>query len=1263
MASSESEGSWTDTVGAGLPPARTSPAGTPGAAPATRRILPRLGRVLLAVVFAVGLCLGTSGVGAVRAAAVLPGPTDGGRAIITESTTEEVAAGITQSHYERVDPEGRNRIDVLEVDLSRNTPSYLDTGKVAGVGTVSSMAEAEDADFAVNGDFFDINNSGAPLGNGVADGQARTSANAEYAPKSVMIDNDRLGKIADLILDGTISFGGEESELLGLNVQKMADGLAVYDERWGTFPLGRSLDGADGYAVALDADGAVTRTDVDLGGEVTIGAGERVVLARGSAAVDALRTLAVGDRVDIEVGASAEDLQMAVGGHYQVADGGQPIEEGEDPLITTMHPRTAVGFSADGATMYLVAVEGRTDASRGMTLPELGRLMIELGAENALNLDGGGSTTMVGRDPGDAAPSVINDPSDGQEREVSNGLGITSDASDGELAGIDLELPAGDGTDAVFPGLRRTITAQPHDAGGRPVDAPIDGWDSSDSDVLTVADGTVTGVSSGTATVRARSGDVEGTAAMRVVGDLVRIEASTQTVQLPKQGDVVELTLVGYDAEGFAAPIDPADITIEGADGIVEVGPGKEQPLAVKALVDEGTGRLKLTVQGHSAKVAFAVGQDTEMVTTFEEGAAAYDTDGARSTVSAEDAPGREDDSGVALSMDFSQDTATRTANLRPKDPMGSFELPGQPLTLSAWVKGDGEHQPMIYAQVNNGSEDMGTIYGERIEKSSEWQQVTFEVPAGHATPQAWYNIGFYETDAALTYKTTVVFDDIEVTYSPPVEAPAPPRWRDHAVADGCSTADRPQRIAVMSDAQFVGREPDSPLVEGARRTLREIAAEDPEAVYIVGDLVDEGRDEDFELARRILDEELGDIPWTYVPGNHEVMGEPIANFREHFGASHTHEDLDGTRIITLDSSSGRIGDDFEQVKMLRQQLDDAANDPAISGVLVMFHHPTEDFLPTKASQLSDRHEAAMLEQWFAEFRAHGKHIGVINGHVGAFHTRQTEGVIHHTNGNSGKNPHSTPDWGGWLGWTMLGVDPSVSGDAPATEWLQVQTRPHIEEDSLAITAPDAVAVGDTTEMSAAFTQDGTEMPVSWPMSRCWSGDGVHVGDAADAPDGTKAVIDPDTQAITFLPQESGEVTVELTVNGHSATHTFTVTGSTPTPSVTPSPDPTNEPSPTPSLSPTPSVSPAPSKTPAPSEEPAPTRAPEPTDSPEPGHPAPEDTPEPGEDPHRPGDPAPSPDPDGDPGLPPTGAASGAAGAGVAALFSMTLGWWCIRRR
>ena len=81
------------------------------------------------------------------------------------------------------------------------------------------------------------------------------------------------------------------------------------------------------------------------------------------------------------------------------------------------HPRTAVGFSRDSSTLYLFTVDGRSENSGGMTLDEMATMMRRLGAWQAMNFDGGGSTTMV-------IDGVLkNKPSDATgEREVGNAL-------------------------------------------------------------------------------------------------------------------------------------------------------------------------------------------------------------------------------------------------------------------------------------------------------------------------------------------------------------------------------------------------------------------------------------------------------------------------------------------------------------------------------------------------------------------------------------------------------------------------------------------------------------------------------------------------------------------------------------------------------------------------------------------------------------------------------------------------------------------------
>ena len=108
-----------------------------------------------------------------------------------------------------------------------------------------------------------------------------------------------------------------------------------------------------------------------------------------------------------------------------LAVNGAPIIDLDNEIL---HPRTAIGYSHNGRYLYLVVVDGRqTLYSEGMTLMELAELMIDLGADYAMNLDGGGSSTMVveGRDD---QPRILNYPIDnyipGRERPVANHLGV-----------------------------------------------------------------------------------------------------------------------------------------------------------------------------------------------------------------------------------------------------------------------------------------------------------------------------------------------------------------------------------------------------------------------------------------------------------------------------------------------------------------------------------------------------------------------------------------------------------------------------------------------------------------------------------------------------------------------------------------------------------------------------------------------------------------------------------------------------------------------
>jgi len=1090
---------------------------------------------------------------------------DAGAAIVTERAERLIAPGLELTEFARVSAEGWLSGEVLVAHLGQDDGprlGYLGPDAVAGNATVSEMAAGRGAVAAINGDFFDINSSGAALGAAVDDGTLLKSA-ASGREKALTVDPSGVARLAELFLQGNVAWGAgaeaQELPVAGLNVTAVpAGGVAVFDDAWGDAARTRPL-GAGEQGVEVQVRTAPGSTDGTAGSVVSVGApgsgrlpaDVRAVVARPGAAADALAALEAGDEVTLAYGLR-DDL-----GEIRTAIGGDPddwlLEDGEvtsstSDFATLRHPRTAVGLSADGATAYLVVVDGRQAQSIGASLPELGRLLGQLGADDAINLDGGGSTTMVARLPGDARTSVLNSPSDGAERLDANGLGLFTPEGSGEVHAFDVraavptgDAPAGDAL-RVFPGLHRTLTAAGYDESRAPVDARPDDWTTTDARVATVrADdgaGVVTGVAPGSATVRAATpasdGVATGAADLTVLGDLARLTVPEPVVTLPDADATASLTVVGHDADGWSAPVEARDVEVTGGDGVAALEPAADGSFTVRALQGSGAATFTLVVGGEEVEVAVAVSLEDVVLTDLADAdrwTSAHDRAPGGSVGPAE---GHEGAAGLRLTYDFTQSTATR--GQYAVAPGGGIVVPGQPRTLTAWVHGDGKGA-WLRLQVRQGDGVVTNLDGPTVSWEG-WRQVQVAVPEGVAFPLTLQRLRLLETRAAEQYTGEVVVSDLRAQVPPDVEAPQAERVEDPVVVAEGATDDAPLRVAVLSDAQFVARDPESGAVQGARQALAEIVAADPDLLVINGDLVDEASPADFDLAREVLDEGLADadFPWYYLPGNHEVMGGSIENFEDEFGERTHVVDVpaprgDGgtTRLVMLDSSSGRLGSDFAQLRALREALDDAAADDDVTGVVTLFHHPLDDPLPTKASQLVDRVEAETLRGWFEDFReTSGKQVASVGSHVGVFHAATADGIPSVVNGNSGKSPASTPADGGFTGWSMIGVDPAAQGTGDGG-WFSWEVEARAE--NVAVSGPEELAVGTSGQVSALLTQDGTrEVPVAWPVSSRWGGERVFVGAAADAPSGTVLALDPATHEATAVAP--GRATVEVEVNG-----------------------------------------------------------------------------------------------------------------------------------
>lgn len=113
----------------------------------------------------------------------------------------------------------------------------------------------------------------------------------------------------------------------------------------------------------------------------------------------------------------------------------------------------------------MVAVDGRQADSIGMTMEELALFMQEIGAYNALSMDGGGSTTLAAREPGTVDIAVQNNPSDGVQRRIPNGIGVFSLAPPSPLAGLYIETKDTN----IFANTTRAFTVKGYDQYFNPV--------------------------------------------------------------------------------------------------------------------------------------------------------------------------------------------------------------------------------------------------------------------------------------------------------------------------------------------------------------------------------------------------------------------------------------------------------------------------------------------------------------------------------------------------------------------------------------------------------------------------------------------------------------------------------------------------------------------------------------------------------------------------------------------------------------------------
>jgi exopolysaccharide biosynthesis protein len=349
--------------------------------------------------------------------------------------TQRVSPGVTHTEFVVRNPEGRSEGDLLNVNLKNTSLStdLLFPGAVAARNDVSDMAENANAVAAVNGDFFDIGGTNAPKGPAIADGQD-LKASLPNRQNVFAVSMKGVARLDRISLWGRIKTPDDALVLDGLNQSALeVGGIVAFTRVWGAATRKRATCGTSRDATCSDnttevvvRDNVVTEVRKEPGSGA-IPKGTFILVGREAGADELRKKLQPGEQVTMR-----SKLSSQLGGPLEFAIGGNPIllHDGVVPQKgmgdSALAPRTAAGASRDGRRLYLVTVDGRSAKSVGLRTREVAEMMRKLGADDALNLDGGGSSTLVAREPGEQDVTVQNVPSDGSQRLVATGIGIFS---------------------------------------------------------------------------------------------------------------------------------------------------------------------------------------------------------------------------------------------------------------------------------------------------------------------------------------------------------------------------------------------------------------------------------------------------------------------------------------------------------------------------------------------------------------------------------------------------------------------------------------------------------------------------------------------------------------------------------------------------------------------------------------------------------------------------------------------------------------------
>jgi len=727
---------------------------------------------------------------------------------------------------------------------------YGDT--VGSRATLSKMIAAAEAQGymvigGINGDFYNLSN-GVPIGLVIKDGKLISNNSTKWAAIGFRSD-------------GSVVVGMPSLEIKAVLEDGTSFAIANFNKAqgdWGPYMFTSDFGATTGSTepsieVVVDISSGIPQLGNMMIGMVSavytnakatpIGQNQVVLSARhGKNGEAALSQLKVGDAVSFtfdDPEGKWLGVQQAIGGQRILLQNGQIPP---DIPSNDVNPYTAIGVKANGEVVFL-QVDGRNSAnSVGISSMDAAKFLKDMGCVDAISLDGGGSSTIAARMPGDISPKVINSPSDGSQRANSNALLLVSkkaiaiNSGQDEISSLQLKLlHVYPGKIYMLPGSTTTFSVKGTDECFFPVAVTGDvAWQASGGRIT--PDGVYTAPDSpGTYQITAKCGEVTGTATVVVIpvsrvtsikpsaGSITVLPGASQKINLTVQMD--NLTVVSDNSQAqWKVEGNVGTITKDGVFTAYENG--------------EKSGTIKVTMGSLTAGISVNIATPPKVLEGFENGAS-WGSSGVRTVSQSVKVVNDPDlaafgkgalriDYDMTLAEGVEKGTAGVYAYPLAADGSGTgIPLGDNPTAVGMWVYGDNS-KLWLRARVKDGKGqtfDINLTSDYNADSKTGginwtgWKYVEAAIPSGKEGPLTLeLPVRLMCTRDEMRTKGTIYIDQIRVIYGAKNDDLVPPSATIQSPQDQTVLkTGKAEFKAVITDNVAVNRDSISLYVDNAK--------------------------------------------------------------------------------------------------------------------------------------------------------------------------------------------------------------------------------------------------------------------------------------------------------------------------------------------------------------------------------------------------------------------------------------------------------------